>query len=162
MKNFSLLRPATLLPLACMAMAGALGCATDSSTRADAGLADDGPVRADSTASWSAQPGDTLSLRVGETARVGRDMVLAFDRVEEDSRCPEDVTCITAGNARLAFSFRRGSDAATRVELNTTRPPRDTVVGSYRLTLHGLAPIPNSRRTIDSGAYIATVSLLPE
>ncbi len=91
----------------------------------------------------------------------GRDQKQMFDRVEEDSRCPEDVTCITAGNARLAFSFRRGSDAASRIELNTGRPPRDTVVGSYRITLHGLAPVPNSRRTIDSGAYIATVSVLP-
>ena len=43
---------------------------------------------------------DIFTIGVGQSARItGEDMVITFDEVIGDSRCPQNVTCVWAGVA---------------------------------------------------------------
>src|SRR3972149_7613492 len=50
-----------------------------------------------------------FDLKAGETARLeDSDLVMRFEAVTSDSRCPADVTCITAGDALVRLHVRGG------------------------------------------------------
>lgn len=101
--------------------------------------------------------GDAFPLQVGQVAEVaGTDLVLRFDRVEEDSRCPRDVQCVWAGNAQVMLTAEAGAQEA-RLSLNTGVDPRAAEAGGYLVTLEGLLPIPFSERQLEPGEYIATL-----
>jgi hypothetical protein len=100
--------------------------------------------------------GQTLSVRVGETAAVGTTGVtIAFDAVVSDSRCPLDVLCVWAGNGQLALTLTNGYGATTVDTLNTTVEPRKTDFAGLEILLQGLAPYPTGE-PIDPGDYVAT------
>ena len=63
-----------------------------------------------------------------------------FLDVLEDSRCPLDVTCVWAGNAKVAVELREQGKAANRIELNTTSDPREVFFGEYRVDLVRVTP----------------------
>jgi hypothetical protein len=73
--------------------------------------------------------------------------------VTEDSRCPTQVVCVWAGNARVQFAAIEGSGMPVPFELNTTLTPQSADVLGYRITLLALTPaktqpedqIPNSQ-----------------
>lgn len=112
------------------------GCASSAST----GLArcNDSP----SDARVCAELGEEFDLRVNDTAFIiDTDLSVRVDGVPDDSRCPIDVRCPWAGNARVWLTIRDGSrrdstgvnstlepHAATRfgytVQLVDVRPPR--------------------------------------
>jgi hypothetical protein len=95
-------------------------------------------------------------LRIGQSATLpGTGITLTFDGVTEDSRCPTDVTCVWAGNARLAL---QGHDAAgdRRIELNTTTEPKAAMIGGLRIEVVVLMPETHSETHIRADAYTAT------
>ena len=110
------------------------------------------------------QVGQEFILEAGDSARIGdTNLVLMFDSVSEDSRCPRDVACIWEGNARLKLILREyaSMDAGAvevldeNLELNTSgrfAQRRKIPVGS--LLLRALAPVP----PLDtSKKYVATL-----
>src|SRR5215203_1939281 len=67
----------------------------------------------------SVSPGEEFTLALGQsvgTAQKG--IVLKFERVIDDSRCPMNARCVWEGNARIAV--RSGGSAAGLHELNTS------------------------------------------
>jgi hypothetical protein len=116
--------------------------------------------------------GQQFGLRVGETAGVVTSQAIdlvRFNGVEQDSRCPADVQCVTAGSATVLLSIQTaldvhdiimevppdGSVAQEIDELTVTAvgvrpsaregvsiPPLDYVVG-LTVTETGSIPIPN-------------------
>lgn len=87
---------------------------------------------------------------LGEPVRVrlGQEVVMSspaasirFIAVPEDSRCPADVVCVWAGNARVSLRVMRDR-VDTTVELNTTVEPRAVLVSGLRIALEGLTPRP--------------------
>lgn len=66
----------------------------------------------------------TFDIRPGQTVRL-RDEGLRVTllSVTEDSRCPEGVQCVWAGNVRLALRLAAAGGRASRVSLNTASQP---------------------------------------
>src|SRR5712671_4055395 len=57
-----------------------------------------------------AQPDVAFSLPLGKSAAVsGTGARITFRRVTEDSRCPVDVTCIWAGDAKIELAVSRNA-----------------------------------------------------
>jgi hypothetical protein len=100
-----------------------------------------------------------FSLRVGETAEFANaQLSVTFRAVSEDSRCPNDVVCIWEGNGQVQLEVRLRGSLQT-LALNTTTQPRQVRVGSYRLRLDELAPLPAASRPISPAEYVATLEL---
>ncbi len=107
--------------------------------------------------------GQQVELRVGESARLSDGSLEAkFEGVDQDSRCPVDVTCIRAGDAAVRFSAGRPGSATESVVLHTGpdgSPDRLTVNG-VTLQLVRLDPVTRSTAPIDPANYRATVTMV--
>ena len=107
---------------------------------------------------------EEFHLAIGETAAVtGTDVRITFRAVVNDSRCPSDVQCVSAGNAAVGLQVRQGP-ADTTFILNTTIGQRTATQPGFIIELVALTPYPERPETpIPAGAYRAdlTVSLLP-
>jgi hypothetical protein len=89
------------------------------------------------------EPGASFTLAPGETAAVrGTDARLTFKRVTEDSRCPVDVTCVWAGDAKIEITISRNGAADDTRILSITPPQYETTVGNLRIRFVSLAPVP--------------------
>ena len=106
----------------------------------------------DSAASDSTQQvvlGELVDLAEGDTVRLGANgPLLTFVEVRDDSRCPVDVMCVWAGEARADFSLS-GPASHARFTLkisglvSTPYEENEGVsVGSHRFTLLELRPYP--------------------
>ena len=99
-----------------------------------------------------------VSVKVDQEKFVpGTRIKVKFIEVVEDGRCPTDVRCIWAGNAKAKFQFSKGSDTEV-VELNTTLNPQTFEFGGYTFRLTGLLPRPRSNVRINRLGYVAAVS----
>jgi hypothetical protein len=85
-----------------------------------------------------AELGKDFTLRPGQSIRLaGTRSILKFVAVPEDSRCPPQVQCIWAGNAKLSL---RLDDAPFAI--NTTLEPHEAVVLGYHFSLVRLTQRP--------------------
>ena len=102
-------------------------------------------------------PGPDFELVPGKTVQLsGTGVRVTFLEVVNDSRCPVDVVCITAGDAEVRLAVvGEGEDRA--VSLHTMQEPRSTTVGAVRLELTGLVPSPRSTVTTPPGDYRASI-----
>lgn len=107
--------------------------------------------------------GEPFELRVGERVEVeGSELSLAFVRVDSDSRCPKDVICIWAGEAKLVFRARVGSSEEGELVLISPGEKARAAFGRYRIEVVALAPEPDSRRKIAPEDYVATLRVTEE
>jgi hypothetical protein len=89
------------------------------------------------------EPGASFTLAPGETAAVrGTDARLTFKRVTDDSRCPVDVTCVWAGDAKIEITISRNGAADDTRILSITPPKHEATVGNLRIRFVSLAPVP--------------------
>lgn len=100
---------------------------------------------------------DTLfTLRAGQEAAVeGTRLQLRFVSVTGDSRCPIDVTCVWAGDARTELVLTCDDGVVEALDLHTFVEPRSADVCGYRVALERLDPVPRSERTITQEQYVA-------
>jgi hypothetical protein len=102
------------------------------------------------------EPGASFSLAPGETAAVrGTDARLTFKRVVDDSRCPVDVTCVWAGDARIEVTISRNGTADETRTLGITPPKQEAVVGNLRIRFVSLAPVPRQADANVPRKYLA-------
>ena len=99
-----------------------------------------------------------LSLRVGETTFVDN-IAISFSGVQEDSRCPTDVQCVWAGNARAALGVgpRKGTQGPTDLVLLNTNASQGAQSGEswgLRVTLVDLTPAPKSTQPTPPENYL--------
>ena len=98
------------------------------------------------------RPGETFTLRMGDTARlVGTGTRVTFDDVPSDGRCPEGAHCAWEGSATVIVTA--GESAPVRHELRTVR--RDP--GSPR----GNDPTRDDRTTRLDGHVLRLLELTP-
>jgi hypothetical protein len=84
--------------------------------------------------------------------------------VENDSRCPADVTCVWAGNAAVRFQLGTGRRSKI-VTLNTSSSRtflNEVEYQGYKVKLVGLDPYPRSDRKVGGRAYTATLLVSKE
>jgi hypothetical protein len=102
--------------------------------------------------------GRDFAIAVGASARIDKtDLVVHFDRVVNDSRCPSDVQCITAGDATVVVTAVSDGAAPRRYELHTDDGAREAMHGNFRLSLISLKPVPTSTRPVPASAYVLTL-----
>lgn len=110
-----------------------------------------------------AQPDSSgqLSLAVAGQAEVAPGVVLTLERVVADSRCPVDVTCVWAGEIRLAFALESPQGEAPRLEfeLATTAPTAE--VRGLRFELLGVTPEARSTRKLTAADYRIALQVTP-
>jgi hypothetical protein len=96
-----------------------------------------------------------FDVRVGETAYVADTrLTIRADSVPEDSRCPTDVVCAWAGNARVALTLRHDASVDC-VDLNSTLQPRAITRHGYTVELADVRPPRISTQPITPGSYVA-------
>ena len=99
-----------------------------------------------------------FTLKVGQAALIRPGgLKVTFQRVLEDSRCPEGVNCVWAGNARIAVALSRAGGKPTPVELNTDLEPRQRAYLQYEVKLLGLSPLPREGKRVDEKSYSVTL-----
>ena len=102
------------------------------------------------TGGVDAYPGSPFTLAPGETAALrGADAArITFRAVTEDSRCPVDVTCVWAGDAKIEIVVSRKGAADETSFLSITPPKNEVWVGNLKIRFVSLAPVP---RQADAG-----------
>jgi hypothetical protein len=98
--------------------------------------------------------GTDFALKPGESVALdGQSLVLRFDSVVQDARCPRDVLCITEGNARIAVFA-----GETRLELNTSALyATEARAGAHVVKLRHLEPLPMAG--VQTRDYTATLAV---
>jgi hypothetical protein len=117
-------------------------------------------VAAPSPAAPQAGLNAPLPLRVGETGRVGP-LTLTLTAIENDSRCPTQVSCVWEGAADALIQVAVAGQSAESATLRIYGQGRETdesriEVAGYTVRLTALAPYPAAPQPIPQGEYVAT------
>jgi hypothetical protein len=118
-----------------------------------------GSCSSESPATASEAPLDRdFDLPAGARAQIeGTDLVVEFQRVSSDSRCPEGVQCIHAGDATVRLMVRGGGATGGPLDLHTHDEPKEAARGTYLVRLVTLRPYPRDGQTIRPSDYVATL-----
>ena len=101
-----------------------------------------------------ARLGEEFDIRVNETAYLA-DTRLSIEiaAIPEDSRCPTDVVCAWAGNARISLSLRDGA-TAQRADVNSTLQPRAVTRLGFAVELIDVRPGRLAGQPLPLEAYV--------
>lgn len=104
-----------------------------------------------------------FNLRAGSEAIVKEaGLKVTFVEMVEDSRCPEGVNCIWAGNGKIKITLKKGSHKSVSFELNTMSEPKSYSCQGYEITLVKLDPYPKHDVPTRKRDYIATLKVTKE
>jgi hypothetical protein len=117
-----------------------------------------GPVACgEATGPSVARLGEPFTLGVGQVALLEpADLLVGFAGVPADSRCPADVTCVTAGDASVELWLRQPpSSRETRVLHTDLRAGESAEYEGFEIQLLSLEPAPRSDTVLEPSAYRA-------
>jgi hypothetical protein len=106
--------------------------------------------------------GQQFALRVGQTAGVGTSQAIAlvrFNGVIQDSRCPVDVECVTAGSATVLLSVQTALNVH---DVSMEVPPEgavELIVDELTVTAIGVRPNAQQGVTVDPLDYIVGLTV---
>jgi hypothetical protein len=96
-----------------------------------------------------------VRIPIGETRMFDEDrLAIGFGAVKEESRCPTDATCVTAGNAVVGLILQERGEATRTVELNTTTGRRRVSHEGYVIEVVDLQPLPTTAGPPDVERYV--------
>lgn len=96
-------------------------------------------------AALAVPPGEPFTLGVGESVPVGGyGLVVGFNAILADSRCPMDAFCFWEGDAEAELWADDGREAPLVFSLHTTLYPQSILYGDYEIELLWVAPYPVS------------------
>lgn len=99
-----------------------------------------------------------FDIRVGQWVTIeGERLRVTFNRVAEDSRCPEGVQCVWAGNAKVVLRLSKARKRASTMSLNTGVDPKLAAYRGYEVKLVKLDPYPKEGRPVRKRDYVATL-----
>jgi hypothetical protein len=129
---------------------------------ATAGCADNILQTTDGPSESHAMTKTEIVLEYGEEKVLdGTALRVNFGDVLEDSRCPKDVTCVWAGNAKVLVGIAAGSGPTHALELNTTLEPHARDRLGVRVTLLSVTPEPLSGQSVPVDAYSVRLRIEP-
>jgi hypothetical protein len=97
-----------------------------------------------------------FEIKVGERVSV-EGLKISFGRVAEDSRCPQGVDCIWAGNGKVVLKLSKAGSRPSQVNLNTGIEPKHQLYAGYDIKLVSLKPYPKMGEKIKVSDYVATL-----
>ena len=111
-------------------------------------------------------PRNKPPLKVGETLRYDSGLKITFLAVKNDSRCPINAQCISAGDAEVVLRVKAGNQAARKVVIHTNLEPSTIVIPaeelpagmfgipkSYVISIGRLNPLPNTEKKLLQSDY---------
>jgi hypothetical protein len=102
--------------------------------------------------------GQEFELKVGQQVSIKREgLRVSFQAVAEDSRCPQGVTCVWAGNGKVALKLSKIGKRAATMSLNTGLDPKQDTYRGYDVKLVSLNPYPKKDSPIKKWDYVATL-----
>lgn len=105
------------------------------------------------------QADNRVTVKIREQKSVDKQLSIKFVEMVSDSRCPADVRCVWAGNAKIKVELiNRGKSQI--FELNTGMKPQSIVFGGYEVKIVTLEPRIRTNVRINSNAYTATFSVV--
>jgi hypothetical protein len=97
---------------------------------------------------------EQFDVRVGETAYIADTRLsIRVNVVSDDSRCPRDVVCVWAGNARVSLTLRDASNTDA-VDLNSTLEPHAVTRWGHTVELVDVQPVPTAGQPIPAQEYV--------
>ena len=89
----------------------------------------------------NAQTEQKETIKFGKQKKFSRSkLTVKFVSVVEDSRCPQDVQCVQAGNARIKVEISNGTTKEI-FEMNTTLGPKGASFSGFAIYLDELMPM---------------------
>ncbi|MEO7793988.1 MAG: hypothetical protein ABIV06_04385 [Thermoanaerobaculia bacterium] len=118
------------------------------------------PPAADKLATPDAE--GRLTLAVAESAEAAPGIVLTLEGIVSDSRCPVDVTCVWAGEVRVALAIESPRREAPRLEFElATTTARVRTVGGLDIEVIGASPATHSKKPIAPADYQVSFRIGP-
>ncbi len=106
--------------------------------------------------------GERFPIKYGQQILIkDENLVVRLDSVAEDSRCPEGMMCVWAGNARVVLTVIHALDH-TAISLNTTLKPKEVTWLHYNFKLLSLSPYPKTAGNIKPEDYVAELIITKE
>jgi len=101
-----------------------------------------------------------ISMRVGKQKKASVSKInIKFVSLLEDSRCPEGVNCIHAGNARIKVVVSKAGGDPITFEMNTNFGEKGNVYKGYAIYLTDLKPVPKTKVRLSRNQYTAMFSI---
>ena len=105
-----------------------------------------------------ARQGQTVEVLINKQVAAKGGLKITFVELVEDSRCPVDVECIWAGNAKIKVRVTKNGRSKV-LELNTMGGAAVPSYAGYRFKLQGLTPKPRSNVRINRNGYQASIEV---
>jgi hypothetical protein len=103
----------------------------------------------------NAQKTQQATVTVNQQKKFSRSkLTIKFVSVE-DSRCPQDVNCVWAGNAKVTIKVTNRKGESKNFELNTNLQPQSVKFDNYEIKLGEVAPYPKSNTRVNANGYNA-------
>ncbi len=101
-----------------------------------------------------------FELKVGQEAIIkGEQLKAKFISVLEDSRCPKGVTCIQAGQGRVALQLTPRNKKSETVELSTASSGQEIDSNGYQVKLVSLNPYPKMDSQVKTAEYVLNLTV---
>jgi hypothetical protein len=110
---------------------------------------------ASATGEVKASLGQEISLSIGQSVVIkGEDLIIKFEEVLEDSRCPRDVTCIWEGRVRCLVELKIGgiTEKVELIQPGLTDQPGQIQYGDYQFSF-SVEPYPEAGEEITPDEY---------
>jgi hypothetical protein len=92
---------------------------------------------------------EEIQIQIGESVTLeGGRLTIKFKSLAGDSRCPQGVVCVWAGNAEVILEVSKNEFA-----LNTALDPKEKVVGDYNIQLKDVTPYPKTGEELKPEDY---------
>jgi hypothetical protein len=102
--------------------------------------------------------GQEFELKINQDAIIeGEGLAVVFESVLEDGRCPEDVTCVWSGNAKIKLRLSKQKQTPGAINLNTDVKPKSSSYLDYEIRLVALKPLPKKDKPVQTNEYKATL-----
>lgn len=112
------------------------------------------------SAEFNAELNTPFQLKIGQSAQLESEgLTIDFLEVTEDSRCPEDVQCVEAGQVSTLVSISKNGTVEGDYNLTIGFREEDAVAiipSGLAIQLKAVDPYPNTTQPIEPADYIAT------
>ena len=97
-----------------------------------------------------------FNIKVGDSAvLVNQGVVIKFNSVAGDSRCPSGAVCVWEGNATVTLDLKNSNVDTLTANLNTSIEPKEANFSNLIIELKDLTPYPKLNESINPNDYIA-------
>ena len=102
---------------------------------------------------------ESFKVQVNKEKRAPKSRLsIRFLEMVEDSRCPRDVNCVWAGNAKIKIRVSKNG-RSHELTMDTNGKAQTAVAEGYQITFTGLTPEPRSNIRINRNGYIAAFEI---